>query len=477
MDAVCDRLFASTAHIHGLTKTCKPLLSLGSAIALRKDDAFDQIPSTALMKRLAPTLQPDQRSLLARALWLAHTQTPSGTSMPTDWDPVSLRLAALIQVTLALASQDASVIGLVEARDNGSSLDLLVSCDHPGEGIPAFSTPSKALLWNRVMPRPLHSIQLVLGHHRTRHLLHPEMRVSTALSLILLRQFEQFTARLYGLTSPRDIEYVHEMRVALRRMRAARKVFQKALGPGLRPFMEDVKQWAGRLGPVRDSDVFLAFLEAHIPGMDPGPRSPVLRLMSAERQRRRRLYAGMREVFASDALLNIADRYRDLLAGRTVKDPELFSSRKRCRRPLSSESPRILTRRMWAALSFPSDLHPFGPEQIHALRIECKRIRYAAEFLQDVYPSEIHGLISIMTGLQDSLGKVHDAGVFKDRILQYLRRSRPLRSRARAFDGLLGQIEAERRSCLSEATRLWSAFKEEASLKEMVLLIQSPKMD
>jgi hypothetical protein len=74
---------------------------------------------------------------------------------------------------------------------------------------------------------------------------------------------------------------------------------------------------------------------------------------------------------------------------------------------------------------------------------------------------------------------VHDAEVFKERVLRYLERSKAVAkgSRTEAFESLVHQIDARGKSSLSEASRLWGAFKEEASLHKTVQLIRSPRTD
>ena len=74
-----------------------------------------------------------------------------------------------------------------------------------------------------------------------------------------------------------EIERVHDMRVATRRLRAALEVFAAAFDEGeLRPVLRDVKRLADALGQRRDPDVHLeeftklreGFAEADRPGVD-----------------------------------------------------------------------------------------------------------------------------------------------------------------------------------------------------------------
>src|ERR1700712_4046669 len=70
-----------------------------------------------------------------------------------------------------------------------------------------------------------------------------------------------------------DIERVHAMRVATRRLRAVLEVFAPAFDPkDHKKVLKDVKQLADALGARRDPDVQLAALEAFAEGLEPADR-------------------------------------------------------------------------------------------------------------------------------------------------------------------------------------------------------------
>jgi CHAD domain-containing protein len=102
-----------------------------------------------------------------------------------------------------------------------------------------------------------------------------------------------------------DIERVHDMRVASRRLRAVLEIFAPCFPPELlRPVLREVKQLADALGARRDPDVQLAAVEAMTAAMGEGER-PGLRLVAdalrhEQAEGNEVLAAALREAEATD---------------------------------------------------------------------------------------------------------------------------------------------------------------------------------
>jgi CHAD domain-containing protein len=96
----------------------------------------------------------------------------------------------------------------------------------------------------------------------------------SAAGKILWTRFEEMVSFTEVALAGEDIEGVHDMRVASRRLRAAIEIFQDAFPKRrLRPMLREVKQLADALGGVRDRDVMIARLERDKAGR---PRSEQL---------------------------------------------------------------------------------------------------------------------------------------------------------------------------------------------------------
>jgi CHAD domain-containing protein len=110
---------------------------------------------------------------------------------------------------------------------------------------------------------------------------------------------EEMLAHAEGVLDVDDIERVHAMRVATRRLRAVLEVFAGAFDPrDHRAVLRDVKAVADALGARRDPDVQLAALaelQAHLPEADrPGLELVAAQLRAEQAAGNERLAAALR---------------------------------------------------------------------------------------------------------------------------------------------------------------------------------------
>jgi CHAD domain-containing protein len=125
-----------------------------------------------------------------------------------------------------------------------------------------------------------------------------------AASAIEVRADEVFAFRDRALDTS-DIEGVHDMRVATRRLRAVMEIFAVCFPREQhRRALKEVKELADTLGERRDPDVMIDGLEAVAKGLGPADRSGI-------RQLERALRAEQAEANERlSAMLDRIDRYR-----------------------------------------------------------------------------------------------------------------------------------------------------------------------
>jgi len=233
-----------------------------------------------------------------------------------------------------------------------------------------------------------------------------DMTAGEAAFAILRKHFQVFLANEAGTRVGEDIEGLHDMRVATRRMRAAMGAFAPYLPARMQLLRSELGWIAASLGAVRDLDVQIERMAEwrEAAGHD---RSHTLdgidALLALRRQRARK-----RMLFALDSR-----RYDRLV--------ERFATSLR-RGPLQSFAPGRV-----AILGIAPDLvekryrrvrrqgDPIGssspPERYHELRIEAKKLRYALEFVGPIYGKQALAFSARVTALQDVLGLHQDAYV------------------------------------------------------------------
>ncbi len=431
-----ESLWAETGHLHGLTKTAKPLLGL--AAALRCAPSAGTPPLAGLTR--------SQRRILGIA----------GEAKDAVEAEIARRLGAIVGVADALTCSGTECATVAAALDDGEALELLVSGGGSVRRCVASAT-ARLDAWNTVMPRPVRSVVVYAGSKPPTPL-PPGASVADMARRVFRTQWESFASRLYGLSYGEDIEYVHELRVALRRLRAALRIFRRAVD-GVAPVLRrELRRLADALGRVRDADVFLAFLgdyAAQAPAEHQGFLSGLAR---AERRKRSRHFRALVELLESPQFAAFQDRYAPILTGRADGLHALPGAGDE---RLARRAPRALLRHLRVVRKHGRRLPRATPEQQHALRIECKKLRYAAEFFADLYPRGLKDIIAPMVAMQDSLGEVHDADVYRERVIAYHARSRAAAGdslAARALDSLVGFLARRRESALREALATWAAF-------------------
>ncbi len=212
-----------------------------------------------------------------------------------------------------------------------------------------------------------------------------------------------------------DIEALHDMRVATRRMRAALRVFGDYLDlEQMKPFVKDLRRTGRALGAVRDLDVFWEKTRRYLDTLPPvqqGDLYPLRVVWEAERERARER---MLVYLDSDRYIRFKGQLGEFLqtpgAGAL---PVISQEGEPLPHRLRHVVPVVVYQRSAAVRAY--DEWVTGPdvplECLHRLRIAAKGLRYTLEFFQEVLGPETKALIKEFKALQDHLGDLHDAVV------------------------------------------------------------------
>jgi CHAD domain-containing protein len=252
------------------------------------------------------------------------------------------------------------------------------------------------------------------------------------LAAMLARQHREILAHDPGVRLGSDPEDLHKMRVAVRRARAmlrsARRILDRAASEPLRA---ELKWLGSSLGSVRDLDVLLDRLRAHMDALPTDDRFAAERLvhqLSAERELAR---AQLLEALESERYLTLLDRLAEM-----AREPATSGRTK----PLASFPCRRFKKLRAAVASLPEE--PTDAD-LHRIRIRCKRARYAAELAEATVGKRATRFIARAKSLQDVIGEHQDAVVAAQHIHEALAAARG--SRVAFAAGRLVEREEERR--------------------------------
>ena len=206
-----------------------------------------------------------------------------------------------------------------------------------------------------------------------------------------------------------DVEGVHQIRVAVRRLRAALALFEPHLHPvTLDDINDELRRFGGIFGQARDWDVFV--LET-LPAAEkdvPEPARLDRMRVAAEVKRE----AAHRDVSAELGAAAFA-RVVVGIAACTVDgaNPPPLSD-KALEQPIADIAPDLLDRMLRKVVKRGRHIDDASREHLHALRKAIKKLRYSVEFLSSLHRhKQVEAYLIPCKDLQELLGTVNDAAV------------------------------------------------------------------
>lgn len=238
-------------------------------------------------------------------------------------------------------------------------------------------------------------------------------------------QFSCMLSHEEGTIKGEEIEELHDMRVAVRRTRAAAKVFEAYLASKqLEPHLKGLRRTLGSLGEVRDLDVFCEEAKKYLETLPPGHEYDLDSLFAVLMEEREKSRKNMLDYLDSEKYRDFKRDFSDALASpenlilpATNKKHDALPHRVR------EVLPSILYARL-ADISAYSEwvAGPYLPvERLHRLRIAAKGMRYTLEFFESALGEDAKVLIKELKTFQDHLGNLHDAAIALDLLDSYLR--------------------------------------------------------
>ncbi|SDH89911.1 CYTH and CHAD domain-containing protein [Propionivibrio dicarboxylicus] len=211
-----------------------------------------------------------------------------------------------------------------------------------------------------------------------------------------------------GAIAGQDPEYVHQARVAIRRLRSAFRIFEPVLSPDfVATYLPRWKRLGEQLGRARDWDVLLAETLAPLEAAFPG-HTEVAFLREAAQARRvaadssaagalkRVEYSRLLLAFSAALLRQSGPTIGVSPASETVAKPRRFAADR-------------LQRQWKKAVALARQREHASAERRHRLRIELKKLRYALDFFLPLLPrAELSRYQSLLSRLQETAGAYHD---------------------------------------------------------------------
>ncbi len=243
----------------------------------------------------------------------------------------------------------------------------------------------------------------------------PTMLVTDACRLIWHEQLMVMLCDEAGARFSREIEYVHELRVAIRRARAAAKLYGDFFPrKSLRPFLKVLRETGQRLGVVRDLDVLIAKAQRSRKQQKRGKKGQSALLTQWEAARAEAHAELVAWLESKPYRTFVTDFYEFCSTPSAEAESNVAAGTGPPLQQIRHVAPTLLMARFaqvrrYEVLFDRAESVPYAT--IHALRIDCKYLRYSLEFVRHLLGSEGEALIERLKALQELLGDLNDAVV------------------------------------------------------------------
>jgi len=262
-----------------------------------------------------------------------------------------------------------------------------------------------------------------------------------------------------------DPKGVHQMRVGLRRLRAAMSLFAAILDdPQTAAIKAELKWLAGELGPAREYDVLVNRVFAPIKGRNPHWGSGLPWLSHELGKKREAAFTRARDAVQSARFRALTLEVAAWLETGQWTTPQDDLIRDRGDLPIAVFAAEQLTRRYRRVRKKGKALAKLDERSRHKLRIRAKKLRYAVEFFAGLFASKRatrrrEQFLSALEGLQDGLGDLNDISVHEERIAAMgIRWHRTNPKRAFAAGLLTGREDARIGAAMATATQAHAAL-------------------
>lgn len=249
-----------------------------------------------------------------------------------------------------------------------------------------------------------------------------------------------------------DSEGIHQMRVGLRRLRAAISLFSKLLSAaGTEKIKSELRWLTGELAPAREIDVFVK------ENIELATREDLLR--RGGKAIKEEFGEKRAQAFACAKRAVDSERFRRLLVD-TLQwiESKPTIANERANIPIGKFAANLLHRRVRKARKKGASLDKMSPRARHKFRISAKKIRYAAEFFEGLFPAKqeqakFARLSKHLKKIQDALGSLNDFIAHREMAVNAALKapSRNRRARAFAFGVVLGREDQATRPLMKIA--------------------------
>lgn len=271
----------------------------------------------------------------------------------------------------------------------------------------------------------------------------------------LCRRIRTVRSLIGPARSGKNVDAVHDLRVASRRLRSALSLLGPC-HPDSRAWNRKVRKLTRRLGQARDLDVQLVYLKGQAkknPALHPGLKDLLAKLRRRRQAAQKKLLGVLRQLRPARLL---ADMEKSLCPHSLRPEPAAIGVDGYLQ---AAGHIGLLLDDLLCCAEYVKQ--PRAIREHHRMRIAAKHLRYALEILQPLYGRNVQPAISAARQLQTLLGELHDCDVWMDFLPRHLAhlgggaKSRRTAKVAGAVEQLVRDRRARRETLYRRFVALW----------------------
>jgi CHAD domain-containing protein len=496
--AAATSLFDATLEHHNLPVERRALLATAATLhEIAVDTGTKATPKARAELILAQPLkdlsEEDQKIIAAlvrhqRGKIKRITQDPS-LFLPLD-PSQALPLLALLRIAISLDTSKSQATRIEDITPTPQALYIVVKGEVAVED--AVATQKAGNLWRKLLGQNVRvitqekaeAISLSQGgipfpEPMKSPGVQPEDTLAEAGRKVFRYHFAEMLNHEQGTKLGEDIEELHDMRVAVRRMRVAFEIFQDAFTTKtIKKHNKGLRAIGRTLGRVRDLDVFMEKADRYLESLPEDKRTGLDPLFKAWRDQREISRQKMIDLLEGETYLSFLQEFNLFVntpgAG-AQKDMDDYHAPHLVRHV----APVMIYHRLGTVRAYEKILGMARIEQLHELRIEFKRLRYTLEFFREVLGPEGDLIIEEIKVVQDHLGDLNDADVACQILNEFLegwetrQQDLPLNERENPepIVAYLASKHAERHQLMVTFSETWAHFDRDEFRKNLAAAV------
>jgi CHAD domain-containing protein len=294
----------------------------------------------------------------------------------------------------------------------------------------------------------------------------------------VLKRLEALEQEIDGVCKADDIECIHRMRVASRRLRSTFVIFEECF-KNIKQWRRQIRSITRTLGSARDLDVQIEFLQSFLNDLTeqrhiPGIKRLIFRLQQKRKKIQLKVISKMEQLSTNEVLDKIKESALTTYNLAQIHNKDVYSQK------VYENAYMAISLRLDEFISHERYIYqPDNIAELHAMRISAKRLRYTMEIFEALYEDELKPPIKIIRELQTILGDFHDCAVWVEYLPQFLEQEKIItfeyfgntRSFNRLKSGILCLQENRRKyqaECYENFVNLWKSEKDQDVWKNMI---------